>query len=574
MCAARELEGASCGNAAKRLRTAAAERPERLPLAATERLAPGQVKQLMGLRRQVGGTLEYHSRAQGLPSGPTSLSELASWPRLMVRDFVESQGGSARTNRLASLLEHGLVVHTDCSGKMTPEAALATLDIALRQNGVRLPQDWLVLFRACDNSAMCQKFIMEAGHRPMHLFSGLLEKLPLKFQEKIVNMRPTASDDRTARAAAHKAIGDLLQANREMLYELDPTAGNCLVHPGRRCARRWQEANIPHAKRPITIAIAGTPCRPFTLLSHHQTMSHSDMEAWFLWAREVSTSNFDLVVLENSEHFVQDLLREAMPPHYEIKHAIFGSQDQGWPVRRCRYYGVCVNRNSLAWTGPGEENVVEDFLSLFGRACCLEGDVFFGLDSEATYEDLLVSMAHRRGMYPAADQVERLKKDWSALLPPVQAQTLRALQSQHAEGSRNGLAGGFAGDLSQSSERLRCGPWIPTLAQSTVMCSLSKNRLLTADELDMCMGWPTIVTPDNAVYASALGLGSSLEGASSMGRRRLAGNGMMMPQVMAWMLYIASHAVRKDRLEGLRLPLLLATVCDKAAESVDDSEDD
>ena len=86
MCAARELEGASCGNAAKRLRTAAAER---LPLAATERLAPGQVKQLMGLRRQVGGTLEYHSRAQGLPSGPTSLSELASWPRLMVRDFVE-----------------------------------------------------------------------------------------------------------------------------------------------------------------------------------------------------------------------------------------------------------------------------------------------------------------------------------------------------------------------------------------------------------------------------------------------------------------------------------------------------
>jgi hypothetical protein len=159
-------------------------------------------------------------------------------------------------------------------------------------------------------------------------------------------------------------------------------------------------------------------------------------------------------------------------------------------------------------------------------------------------------------------------------LPQQQQQQQQPAPSQHAEGSRNGLAGGFAGDLSQSSERLRCGPWIPTLAQSTVMCSLSKNRLLTADEMDMCMGWPTIVTPDNAVYASALGLGSSLEGASSMGRRRLAGNGMMMPQVMAWMLYIASHAVRKDRLEGLRLPLLLATVCDKAAESVDDSEDD
>jgi hypothetical protein len=397
MCAARELEGASCGNAAKRLRTAAAERPERLPLAATERLAPGQVKQLMGLRRQVGGTLEYHSRAQGLPSGPTSLSELASWPRLMVRDFVESQGGSARTNRLASLLEHGLVVHTDCSGKMTPEAALATLDIALRQNGVRLPQDWLVLFRACDNSAMCQKFIMEAGHRPMHLFSGLLEKLPLKFQEKIVNMRPTASDDRTARAAAHKAIGDLLQANREMLYELDPTAGNCLVHPGRRCARRWQEANIPHAKRPITIAIAGTPCRPFTLLSHHQTMSHSDMEAWFLWAREVSTSNFDLVVLENSEHFVQDLLREAMPPHYEIKHAIFGSQDQGWPVRRCRYYGVCVNRNSLAWTGP-----VPSSLSAWRGSCRRQKSKIWQVGCSSTWCPCIASRrtTQRRGQKP------------------------------------------------------------------------------------------------------------------------------------------------------------------------------
>ena len=59
----------------------------------------------------------------------------------VARDFVESHGGSARTNRIASLLEHGLVARADCSGKMTPEAAMATFDTAPRQNDANLPHN-------------------------------------------------------------------------------------------------------------------------------------------------------------------------------------------------------------------------------------------------------------------------------------------------------------------------------------------------------------------------------------------------------------------------------------------------
>lgn len=534
------------------------------------KLTGEQLQQLLRLRRQLGGSLAYHCHARGLPTGPSCIGQVAQWPRLMVRDFFHGWAGNLRARRLCSLLEDGLVVHTECSGKMTPEATSLMMDVALRQNGMVLPRDWLVNFAACDSSLMCQKVISSAKHAPIHLFKGMLEKLPTKHQEAIKARRPAAEASKEDRVAAYRSMDKYLRDHANEIYPPGSRTASCCIHPGQSCAVRWADpSHAPPGRRPLTISISGPPCRPFTMYNNLQTFSHEDMEAWYLWINGVKHQDFDMLVLENSEHFLKDLLVDGMPKQYDIKHAIFGSQDQGWPVRRRRFYGFCLNRHELVWVGPEGVDVLPDFLAWFGRACALEADDFIGLDGDASYMEVLLAMAHKRGIYPTAEQIGNLHKDWPSLLPRSQHHVYTAAKEVHQEGSRTGLAGSFAVDLSQSVSRMRSGPWVPTVARSTLMCSMSRGRLMTGREVDACMGWPAIRLPGNNVYADAVGMDDMFSEASPHARRQLAGNGMMLPQVMAWLLYVYSHTVRKDRLQ--QLPMRLRSAAVPSADSEDDT---
>ena len=134
-------------------------------------------------------------------------------------------------------------------------------------------------------------------------------------------------------------------------------------------------------------------------------------------------------------------------------------------------------------------------------------------------------------------------------------QTYRIAVQSYRDGCRTGLAGSFNADLSQSCERMRCGPWVPTLAKSTIMCSLSQRKLFTPAEVDLAMGWPSVPSHANAVYSKALGYDDMFKHASVLARQHLSGNGMMIPQIMAFYMYIASHTIRKDKLQALPMPV-------------------
>jgi hypothetical protein len=124
-----------------------------------ERLQSDDVAKLMSLRRLVGGSIDYHIAADGLKRGPTCMEQVSGWPRLMVEDFFNIEGGRERLFRLGSLLESGLVVHTDCSGKCSPEASLELLDVALQDYGLHLPT-WL----ACTLEGMRLVQALPEGH--------------------------------------------------------------------------------------------------------------------------------------------------------------------------------------------------------------------------------------------------------------------------------------------------------------------------------------------------------------------------------------------------------------------------
>jgi hypothetical protein len=534
------------------------------------RLTPGQVDQVIKLRRDVGGSLSYHVNAVGLPKGPSTIAELASWPTGMVHRFFKMLGGGVRRQRVGALLENGFVVHSDCSGKLSPEATLLMLGESLALNGLHLPVGWLVLWRACDSSPYPQEVIKNSVHRPKHLFDGLLGKLPLQHRQALSQLRPPKDASKEIKEAAFKKMNQYMETHARLLYGRHMKGTNCLLHPNSECKLAWEDpVGIPAALRPLTAAIAGTPCRPFCLLGGDpQTLAHPDMEAWYLWINEVKHQDFDFIFLENSEHFMLKLFVDSLPSQYLVKYAIFGSQDQGWPVRRLRTYIVAVNMNTLVWTGAGAAHVVSEFLSYFGASVVVEGDIFGGLDTSSAGQERVRDMARNRGMYPTDEQVKELL--WWKLLPPGQSKTYAAALTVHASGSRTGLGGSFNVDLSQSEERIRCGPWIPTLARSTIMCCLNKRHLYTPDEIDFSMGWPSICSDGNKVYSDLLRLDAAYETTSAYARKSLTGNGMQLQQVMGWFLYVAGHTVRKDVLERLRLPLLSAKVLPTVADGDDD----
>lgn len=216
-----------------------------------------------------------------------------------------------------------------------------------------------------------------------------------------------------------------------------------------------------------------------------------------------------------------------------------------------------LNQSTIVWTGPAGQDQLLDFLSFFGAAVILEADCFVGLDDEKARLDLVETLAQRRGRYLSPEQCKL--QDWSSLLPSGQHATFRAAQEACNEGTRCGISGALTADLSQSVERLRTGAWMQTLTRGAIMCSVSKNHLFTASEIDFCMGWPTVAHESNDIYANKLGIHAQCAAVGRSGRQSLAGNGMMLPQFMSFFLYAASHCVRRAELEALHMQLCVAT---------------
>lgn len=284
------------------------------------------------IRGHTGGSLEYHiaAEASGMNRGPPDIESLANWPdhllsQLWTSESHKEAGGVAK-HRIAALLQSGVLLHSDCSGKLSPETSLAMLTQALRKC-IPLPEVVFSNWRACDSSPLCQRLIMQSGHDPVHVFDGLLGMLPLRHQDHIVSLRPAASATDEVKAQSMDAMGMYLRKHPE-IFRRSSVATNCLRHPGQACATAWSDpVGVEWWQRPLTAAMAGTPCRPWSQMGVRSQGAHPDQEAWHLWVADMAGKEFDLVGLENSELFPVPLFANSMPKKYVIKSAVWGAQD-------------------------------------------------------------------------------------------------------------------------------------------------------------------------------------------------------------------------------------------------------
>jgi hypothetical protein len=520
--------------------------PEALSLKPAVEVAPPSRKRLQpeqSGRRLLGvpgGTIHYNVATQDMQGGPETIEALLDWPMDLVQRIADHPTGACCLQRIASLLSAGLVTHSDCSGKMSPEVSLRMMFRALAPRGVVLPEGGLMCWRACDNAPVCQRLIAAHDSPPVHLFKGLLEKLTQKQQKAVKAFRPDKNASDEVKAAAYNAMGQYLRSNAGHLYGRDKRSDSCLLHKGHSCALSWQDPDgIRPWQRPLTMNMSGPPCRPFTVYGNRKLWAHQDMEAWHLWSADVGQQEYDFVGMENAQHFVEELFDQAMPDHYDIKSCAFGMQELGWPVRRSRFFGTAINQKTLVWFGPPMKDMTSHFMSFFQRAVRLEGDCFVGLDSLDNVRALKSHLALNRGSYLSNEDAD--KYAFEDLLWATARASLDSLRAAFGGGqAKVGLGGSFIGDLSQSPERPRCGAFLPAQARGSALFSLSKKHLLTPNEIDVSMGWPCLPVSGCHPYKDLQGYSADTCQLSFAEQRSLSGNGMVLPQVAAWWLYISA----------------------------------
>ena len=278
------------------------------------------------------------------------MSELAAWPETLLEKLFgglacASASAMGRQQRFLELVEHGLIMHTDFSGKQCPEVSLRMVDVALHKRGINLADEWLVCWRACAIAPECQRLMLANTRPPEHVFKELLACAPMEIQDGVRQCRPTRHMSSEQKEAAYLQMDRYLTLHRSSAFaraRLAP-AGACLRHPLHRCPASWVDSDaIEPEVRPVTCMVAGTMCTPWTMLGQRTGLAHEATEPWLLWVNEQAEVGFDLVTLENSEWFPLHLFTDKMDRSHHVVACKIGVEDL--VARRCNY---CSNLLSM-----------------------------------------------------------------------------------------------------------------------------------------------------------------------------------------------------------------------------------
>lgn len=252
--------------------------------------------------------------------------------------------------------------------------------------------------------------------------------------------------------------------------------------------------------------------------------------------------------------------------------AVFLVQDIGFPMMRRRYYASAINLERLVWVGPRDaESLKDDFMTLFGAVVVLDGDAYACIDAPSAIVERKQEVLRKRGIWSCPSDAEL-----EDFFTPCAREHIQALRAKQRALAKSSFGTCFVGDASQSAERARGGHWMPTIARSSTMVSLSANEgrghIFTAGELDFAMGWPSVPLEPCRKYAAAIPSFYSNLGSFASNPTQMAGNGMMLQQVAAWQLYLWGNVIRRDLLQQWRPPLRVHIKAKKGAG--DDPEAD
>jgi len=403
-----------------------------------------------------------------------------------------------------------------------------------------------------------------------------LERIPKKHQDAIAKLRPGPDAEYTEAAQCYEDIKNYLLKNEKRIFGRLAHSDTCLLHPEVECKCAWTDPDpegCPDDVRPVTANFAGPSCTGWTALGSQKRVADVTMEAFHIWSIDAKRNNLDFIFIEQSGRFDPRLFTDAMGTQYLVVYIVFQPNDVGFPLYRERLYGVAINLAEMVWLGPLETSEVKKhFLSIFGATVAVEADIFVGLGSKDSYDSQRKHLLALRGVHGTSDVRGLEALPMTETLSAGAVHRLGEATVHYKEGSKTGVAGTFVADISQHQSAEwgrsgRHGAWMPPIARSSLMVSVSSNHVFTPNELNFAMGWPLVDV--GSKYRDCVGY--SYDSLSSRQRLHLVGNGQHLAQAASWWLYIMAHTVRRAGLERYQPPPMHMS-CEDEEERTDLTE--
>ena len=411
------------------------------------------------------GSLDWEDHFQSVPSGPTSLEDLYSWPQTALGILRERRPGCL------DLLEHNMTmggsIITHYSGKGTAEHVFADIGEYLRvemPSLQTLPEQRFVAASACDATPLCREVLNSCGRfGPRHLFGDIRNRIPQQ-NPPLAGMSP-------------EDVRKYLSEHGAELYTPEAEA---------YCYRCWDMCPIwsdlelpasPTERRGLLVSAAGFSCTDWSprRTGKRPGLAGASAPIFFHWLEENKRLRPDILFWENSASFRAEALTDALGAEYVHEFCEMGPDLLGWPQTRPRLFGVAVLRETCLLTGTASE-----FLSWFLKKVELDGDIFFQAP-QAEVDEMMQELAQARGH----GRVE--SPTLNMALPPSSMVALQEYAQIRA--ARAGVTtGAFLCDLEQSPGYAASGSFLPSCPTHSSVYSFKHGRIMTGKEMLGAMG--------------------------------------------------------------------------------------
>ena len=127
----------------------------------------------------------------------------------------------------------------------------------LVQAGLTLPPEPVEEYRSCEINKHCQDILVQRSPGPSHIFTDIMDYLPQRCLEKVLQLKPKDDASRKEAAQCHARIKTYLQRRKKLIMNSSSTSP-CLKH-GMHCLQHPIDNGIP------TMAVAGSNCQPYSM---------------------------------------------------------------------------------------------------------------------------------------------------------------------------------------------------------------------------------------------------------------------------------------------------------------------
>ena len=309
---------------------------------------------------------------------------------------------------------------------------------------------------------------------------------------------------------------------------------------------------IVHKKRPegggLSVNAAGNCCQAWSIAGKRAGHAHESQLTFLIWTavrqQLASRGAESLFFQECTPGFdAAGMISRPLSSSHKVVHVTIGPRLLGWPANRDRELSAGLSLQELVWLGPSsQDEIQQEFESLFGRSCCLTGRVFF----QAPEDEM------KRWIAAKMQKMGRVAQDvpvsgpgmFQQVLTPHQLQRLEAYSRLQPE--RASLHDGtFIADLDHwpDSGGPSCGARFPTLLTRGTIVDLGSGRLALSMDRFLSLGFHTYASLSQEYHWPGTEFVKTLPNRQC---HLLSGNSQSVPAILAWYLYVFANTARRE----------------------------